>query len=475
MLIHARRTRGSRSSRDNTVDDPDFPERFASSPDDFADLILEADQHIKQEPDDTKMYSKLIKPETTKSTIKDPGRVAYLAEQSNMALLVTGYDEPVGAVHYPLPKTEKSLSSKSSRMDEIELAILKKRGALSLPPKELCDELVHAFFKWIAPIVPIINRSSFMQRYRDSDNPPSMLLMQTIFLAGSRVCTTPMLLDGNDSSIPVSTLFYQRAKALYDADYEQDRVTIVQALILMGWYWEDAGKVTKNVFYWNGLATTIAQGCGMHRSTKHSRLSTSDKRLWKRIWWTLFTRDRSVAAALGRPPHIHLIDSDVEMICEEDFMEEGNAQPDPLLVHFFLQYVKICDVMDLVLLQNYSVSSRGHQHDAMALTQCDMALADWLQNCPQELRWGQSRYSFWRAYLYCIYQTTSCLLHRAHLPPVPSPPVSTSLSRSPAFQSAHAITSVMESLIAHNELRYSPPNMYVILLFSDSDSNIFIG
>ena len=28
------------------------------------------------------------------------------------------------------------------------------------------------------------------------------------------------------------------AKALYDANYEDDRVTIVQALVLMGWYWE---------------------------------------------------------------------------------------------------------------------------------------------------------------------------------------------------------------------------------------------
>lgn len=27
--------------------------------------------------------------------------------------------------------------------------------------------------------------------------------------------------------------FYKRAKALYDANYEDDRVTIVQALILM--------------------------------------------------------------------------------------------------------------------------------------------------------------------------------------------------------------------------------------------------
>ena len=78
--------------------------------------------------------------------------------------------------------------------------------------------------------------------------------------------------------------FYKRAKALYDANYEDDRVTIVQALILMGWYWEGpegknrsrgdivtharsdlAADVTKNVFYWSRVAVIVAQGSGMHR------------------------------------------------------------------------------------------------------------------------------------------------------------------------------------------------------------------
>ena len=32
--------------------------------------------------------------------------------------------------------------------------------------------------------------------------------------------------------------FYKRAKALFEANYEDDRITIVQSLLLMGWYWE---------------------------------------------------------------------------------------------------------------------------------------------------------------------------------------------------------------------------------------------
>ena len=91
-------------------------------------------------------------------------------------------------------------------------------------------------------------------------------------------------MDANGSTTPAAMTFYKRAKALYDANYEDDRVTIVQALILMGWYWEGpegkiweganiatiarsniAADVTKNVFYWSRVAIVVAQGSGMHR------------------------------------------------------------------------------------------------------------------------------------------------------------------------------------------------------------------
>ncbi|RAL61904.1 hypothetical protein DID88_002967 [Monilinia fructigena] len=94
---------------------------------------------------------------------------------------------------------------------------------------------------------------------------------------------------------------FKRAKALYDADYEEDRVIIVQALILLGWYWEEPGVVTKTVFYWNGLATTIAQALAMHRNPSGSRLSPADKRLWKRILVDLIHQRQVGAVAIGRP------------------------------------------------------------------------------------------------------------------------------------------------------------------------------
>lgn len=229
-------------------------------------------------------YAQYMKPKFARAPIKEAGRVAYLGESSNLSLLVQDRHGTTDVVHYPLPENVRGARARINELDNVEIDILHQRGAFLLPPRQLCDELVDAFFTWIAPVVPVINRSKFMRRYRDSKNPPSLLLLQSILLAGSRVCNNPQLMDANGSTTPAAMTFYKRAKALYDANYEDDRITIVQALILMGWYWEGpegknrdrgdivtharsdlAADVTKNVFYWSRVAVIVAQGSGMHR------------------------------------------------------------------------------------------------------------------------------------------------------------------------------------------------------------------
>ena len=225
-----------------------------------------------------------MRPKFARAPIKEAGRVAYLGESSNLSLLVKDRHGTQDVVHYPLPENIRGANARLTEPDQVEIDILQQRGAFLLPPKSLCDELVESYFRWVAPVVPVINRSRFMRRYKDTKNPPSVLLLQAIFLAGSRVCTNPRLMDANGSTTPAAMTFYKRAKALFDANYEDDRITIVQSLILMGWYWEGpegkyrqralfadtarsdiASDVTKNVFYWTRVAGIVAQGSGMHR------------------------------------------------------------------------------------------------------------------------------------------------------------------------------------------------------------------
>ncbi|KAK7900565.1 Transcriptional activator of fatty acid utilization [Exophiala xenobiotica] len=454
-----------------------------------------SEAQVAQQAANNGTMAQFMKPKFARAPIKEAGRVAYLGESSNLSLLVHDRHGTTDVVHYPLPENIRGARARLTEPDQMEIEILQQRGAFLLPPRALCDELVDAYFRWVHPIVPVINKTRFMKRYKDTKNPPSLLLLQAILLAGSRVCTNPQLMDATGSTTPAAMTFYKRAKALYDANYEDDRITIVQALILMGWYWEGpegkgresidfadyarsniAADVTKNVFYWTRVAIVVAQGAGMHRSVESSQLSRQDKRLWKRVWWSLFTRDRSVAVALGRPVSINTDDSDVEMIIEEDFIEdEGDPNsdhyPDPVHVQFFLQYVKLCEIMGLVLSQQYSVASKARRTNAIDLTHSDMALADWLQNCPREVYWERSRHHFWSALLHSNYYTTLCLLHRAHMPPATAKPhdyenVDMSYpSRTIAFQAAGMITSIMENLLAHDQVKYTPA-FIVYSLFS---------
>ena len=179
-----------------------------------------------------------MKPKFARAPIKEAGRVAYLGESSNLSLLVKDRHGTTDVVHYPLPENIRGANARLTEPDQMEIDILQQRGAFLLPPKGLCDELVDSFFQWVAPVVPVINKSRFMRRYKDPKNPPSVLLLQAIFLAGSRVCTNPRLMDASGSTTPAAMTFYKRAKALFEANYEDDRITIVQSLLLMGWYWE---------------------------------------------------------------------------------------------------------------------------------------------------------------------------------------------------------------------------------------------
>lgn len=185
-----------------------------------------------------------------------------------------------------------------------------------------------------------------------------------------------------------------------------------------------------------------------------------------------------MAVALGRPVHINTDDSDVGMVSEDDFIEDevdqsAKYEPNPVHVQFFLQYVRLCEIMGLVLAQQYSVASKGRRQNAIDLTHSDMALADWLQNCPKEVYWEKRSHHFWSALLHSNYYTTLCLLHRAHMPPATQDANGLNNgftdkaypSRNIAFQAAGMITSIIENLQAHDELKFTPA-FIVYSLFS---------
>ncbi|KAB8214520.1 fungal-specific transcription factor domain-containing protein [Aspergillus novoparasiticus] len=336
-------------------------------------------------------------------------------------------------------------------LEDEERTILELKGAFEIPSQEVQDELIDAFFSWVAPVLPVVNQRVFLSMYKDPLNPPSLLLLQAIFLAGSRVVKEKNCESESSAGAHSSMVYLQRAKALYDAEFEKDYTTVVQALLLMSWYWQGTEDTTENgLFYWSRLAIGVAQNFGMHRSNE-LEMSLSERRLWRRIWWTLYTRDRAMAAAYGRPISIDADLTNVDTITQDDFIEGEGHQPDSVQVQFFIQYVRLCELMDLVV---------GRRRRAGSLTESEFAqweirLSRWMMQCPEQMHWAQARHSFWPAILHSIYYTMVCQLH-ALLPAVSRPSTSSAV----ALQAGSTIASIMQTIVSHGQVTYVPPSVY---------------
>ncbi|EGY21153.1 cutinase transcription factor 1 alpha [Verticillium dahliae VdLs.17] len=410
----------------------------------------------------------ILQPKSDCAAITDAGRVAFLGESSGVSLLTR--QSLQGAVHYPMPRPA---AGPSKDPHDIENRVLQQRGAFLIPPRQICDELIDSYFAWIHPVVPIINQTHFRRQYRDPLAPPSMLLLQSIFLASTHVCDNMTLRDADGSTKTMALTFYKRAKAFYDANHETDRVAIIQSMILIGWYWGGREDVLEETFDWTRAAIIVAQGTGMHRSVARSLLSTTDKRLWKRIWWTLFTRDRLLALTLGRPMLINLADSDVEMIRDEDFNEDepGRASkvpPNPAHVQFFLRYVALCEILGEILSRQCSMwaQTRFKELDMDDVLFHESALARWHGECPAIVSLDSpERDHFWAAVLHSKYYTTLCLLHRSRLSAVRDQfPAALVPSRRAAVEAAAMITGIIQGFSTHGQLRRCPSFIIYSLL-----------
>lgn len=368
----------------------------------------------------------------------------------------------------------------ASTLDLVELEILKLRGAFLLPLQELAADLVELYFEHQHPLMPVINRTEFMRKFNDPDDLPLIMLLQAVLLLGCRVSSNPAIRDAKGLNDLVSLTLFRRAKALYETLYESDPVVIIQTLILIGLYWEGPEDVTKNSFYWTRVAVGLAQGFGFHRDVSNNHnLLTSEKKIWRRIWWCLFEKDRNVAIAFGRPLVIDLNDCDVPMLTLEDFNEDDD-EPLPYPVDetqalYFIHLVKLAEITGIIIKHQYLVKLEQlkRKNKFSIIQHCDMLMGIWFTNLPKQLVFNLSDpllQSFWCCLLNASYYNRLFLIHRSNLVRMAK-----SLGANPnnykyplwgiLFQAARMILIVSKILLDLDQIRYAPV-MFIYIAFS---------
>ncbi|KAF3988951.1 hypothetical protein FT663_03068 [Candidozyma haemuli var. vulneris] len=411
-----------------------------------------------------------------------------LNSKAKAALTFVGHSS-IGAVTSRIGQNHVQLTedlfeaSDNSSADSVELEILKMRGAFLLPPKQLALDIIESYFEHIHPLMPVINRTEFMRKFNDPNDSPSLMLLQAVLLCGSRVSNNPLLFDSKGQSNLASLTFFRRAKSLYETNYESDPVSIIQTVILIGSYWEGPEDVTRNSFYWTRVGVGLAQGFGFHRDVSASpSLSEVDKKVWRRIWWCLFEKDRNVAIAFGRPPTINLTDCDVPMLAMEDFNEDepenGLVSPYPvneLQALYFIHLVKLAEITGIIIKHQYTVKAESMKrvNKFSVIQHCDMLMGIWFTNLPPQLSFSltePTKQNFYACLLNAQYYNRLYLIHRANLLRM-----ARSSSTNPnnykypswgiSFQAARMISIVSKILLDKGALKYCPV-MFVYILFS---------
>ncbi|KAK2788589.1 hypothetical protein FQN53_003441 [Emmonsiellopsis sp. PD_33] len=318
---------------------------------------------------------------------------------------------------------------------------LRDLRAFDIPPRSVRDSLITNFDERCRPWMPVVDSISIDC---EDGSETSMLLLQAIFVAGSKVSTAPHAQSSGEE-------FYRRAKALYYSDYEKDPLVIIQAICLLQW-WNPSGPEHVSMdasTFWLHMGVALAHQIGLHRDPSPGQHNAGFRR---RLWWTLVARDCVISASHGRPRAIHKKDFDVRPLTVEDFPLDDRSD-----ARLFMTYVEICSILG-DLTEHITRGTLGRS----SRTTIEHRLFRWMSELPREFhihdrRTGQlCPYNFKARQLHIPYFFSLSILFR---PTVMDTPPSVAPVLSSSF-----VVGIYDEFLARGEIPFLGPVFIFYLL-----------
>ncbi|KAK7215967.1 hypothetical protein V2G26_003970 [Clonostachys chloroleuca] len=299
-------------------------------------------------------------------------------------------------------------------------------------------------------------------------------------------------------------IFFNRVRLLYGLDCEQDRLTVLQSLLFMI-YWCDFSNDEKDTWYWIGVTLSQSQAIGVHRNPETLDISSGEKCMRRRIWWSCLIRDRLLCLTVRRPPRIRDEEFDVPMLTIDDFENSLQRPTDEVLkllgesgltmldaegrkgvALICVELAKLCICIGHVLTTLYSILGspvggsqsftqtatvpQFSEKQAIDLAKCEDELEDWLRNRQMICQYsppmrGSTTSNNWcdritrlhQALLHIIYLNTIGALHRPRaFSPATSPAELTNRKNSMhrVKEAAIATTKLAFDLQSENQFHY---------------------
>lgn len=168
--------------------------------------------------------------------------------------------------------------AKLNGLSHVEMETLRLWRCFDIPPKPVRQSLMECFMEYCYPWMPTMSSSELQQ---GTDKFESLLLMQSMFLAASRLSLSPSIVE-----YATSEQFYHRAKALFWTGHEKNPLTVIESITMLHWYNPDGpAYVSYDASeFWLKIGVGLAFQIGLHKEPPKDYLGRA---LRRRVWWSL--------------------------------------------------------------------------------------------------------------------------------------------------------------------------------------------
>ncbi|KAL7797415.1 N-terminal binuclear Zn cluster-containing/DNA binding domain-containing protein [Trichoderma ceciliae] len=329
---------------------------------------------------------------------------------------------------FPIPATPQSTSQAAESgagLSSGTMRYLRDEGALTLPDLQSCLPALEAYFAWFHPSYPVLDRAQMARRLSSASSFSSMdisrMLLQAMLFIGATYCDAGTIRAmGFEDRSQAKTAFYTRARLLFHADWEKDETVLIQSLFLMS-FWRGTPTDVRDVRYWLGVVITLAESYGLHRSSRSMSKVSHTARMRRRIWWSIYVRERQAAASLGLPSRIRDEDCDIEPLDPLDLESENGCVDSPFgqcrpeHVTYAIKMVEIAKLLGRIIDLHFVPG-----HASLPLTSPDalqglnMSLEAWMASLPEHMKYSpeEGTDSVWACLLHLAYNHLKILIHR---------------------------------------------------------------
>jgi hypothetical protein len=197
-----------------------------------------------------------------------------------------------------------------SALEADDADFLRRKGAFTVPPEDSLqvhpihrdmplfltdfrDALLGLFFRNVYLCVPIIDRVRFIQEYRN--HTVSIFLLQAILACSIPHVSRKLLEQMGFADYPTAQkVFFTRAKFLHDFDVEKNPLHLLQGSLLLSTT-HVSHCMQRDHRFWLSNAAYVAAKMGLHHNITRQAPDIPTKKLFRRIWWVLYTWDALLA------------------------------------------------------------------------------------------------------------------------------------------------------------------------------------